>query len=951
MKKIIIIMFSLLAIVLWGCTPSEVEVGALKDYELPEFIYEDVSFPTQFTDVDNVTYQLSYLSSKPDILNVSGKIGEITKNEEVSITVKAKSGKKEYQKEFVILVLKTPLEEGVLKDLKIPNVISEDYEFILNITDNENHEYNLKYSSSDVTSISNSGKVNRDDTDKNVTITVIAEREKQFFKKEYNVLIPASSTDGNNDVIVAKESFDLGIEIVKKDVQLPLVFMGFELTWLSSNSSIIDSEGNYFPGDQDSNVTLTAEFRKENEILATKDFVVLAKGLSIQERLLMVSSDVDIPVSVSFGNDLNLINSFQYGVTGIWESDKPEIVSSDGKVVFTTSKQTVVLTLTLSYLNEKLKINYTVEINAIENSLEFMEAIEKINIPSQTRIDISLPTLVEVNGKIIELEYFISNTDVIGYDGIINRSATDKKINITITRKTDDRVEQIEKTVTVLKLDVEDAFDLFELGITETYSDIELPESFMGYEIIWLSLSENVISSTGKYSFVSEDTEVLLSALFMGESYPEKEFTVIAKPIPDLDRLNLIIETINIPEVATSNLVLKTMFDYDVTGIWTSSNEDVITTNGTVYLSDSEKVVTLTVNLQSGDNTLTKVFTVTTIAIEGKQVMDHNYQDYAKDYNLANMIDVHLENQRLVLDEGKTSGTYVSSEFNTKGFGTLVASWAAISSKTATAEIEVKVKVDEVWSKYFSYQKWGLGLQNRSIDSSDSIAKLSTDELVVGNAKTANAYQYKVTLRRNNVSDESPKLLLVAVALTIPGYTFEVDSTGFPDFVDYEVPMLNQNEVPGIGNSICSITSSTMLLKYKGHDFTEFDSEYEHRYMAGLLKDYGSGIYGNWVYNTVGMSAYGEETYVNKMYSFAELQKHLIEVGPISASMKGNMGLYTTAGHLIVVRGYKVVNGQTHVIINDPNINSRFGTGLFVYYELPLATFMAAWRGVNYIIK
>ncbi|HHX78264.1 MAG TPA: C39 family peptidase [Acholeplasmataceae bacterium] len=951
MKKLFIIMFSLLAIVLWGCTPSEVEVGVLKDYELPEFIYEDVSFPTQFTDVDNVTYQLSYFSSKPDILNVSGKIGEITKNEEVSITVEAKSGKKEYQKEFVILVLKTPLEEGVLKDLEIPNVISEDYGFILNITDNQNQEYNLKYSSSDVEAISNSGKVNRDDTDKNVTITVIAERENQFFKKEYNVLIPASSTEENDDVLTAKEAFDLGIEIVENDVELALVFMGFELTWVSSNSSVIDKTGKYYPGDQDTNVTLTAEFRKENEVLATKDFIVLAKGLSTQERFLMASSDVDLPVSISVGNDLDLIDSFQHGVTGVWESNKPEIVSSDGKVVFATTKETVILTLTLSYLNEEFKINYTVTINSIENSLEFMEAIGEINIPSKTKVDISLPSLVEVNGKTIELEYFISNTDVIGYDGVINRDSTDKNVIITITRKTDDRVEQIEKTVTVLKLGVEDAFDLFELGITETYSDIELPESFMGYEIIWLSFSENIISSTGKYSFVSEDTEVLLSALLLSGDYPEKEFTVIAKPIPDLERLNLIVETINIPEVATSNLVLKTMFDYDVTGIWTSSNEDVITTSGTVYLSDSEKVVTLTVNLQYGDSTLTKVFTVTTIAIEGKQVMGHNYQDYAKDYNLANMIDVHLENKRLVLDEGKTSGTYVSSEFNTKGFGTLVASWAAISSKTATAEIEVKVKVDGVWSKYFSYQKWGLGLQNRSINSSDSIAKLSTDELVVGNSKTANAYQYRVTLRRNTIADESPKLLLVAVALTIPGYTFEVDQTGFPDFVDYDVPKLNQNEVPTIGNSICSITSSTMLLKYKGHDFTEFDSEYEHRYMAGLLKDYGSGIYGNWVYNTVGMSAYGEETYVNKMYSFAELQKHLIEVGPISASMKGNMGLYTTNGHLIVVRGYRVVNGQTHVIINDPNINSRFGEGLFVYYELPLATFMAAWRGVNYIIK
>lgn len=954
MKKIVIIMFSLLAIVLWGCTPQEVQEGVLKDFELPEFIYEDISFPTQFIGNDSKSYQLTYSSSDVNTLNKSGKIGEIEINKEVIISVTTKVERELFQKDFMILVLKSPLEEGVLKELEIPNVIFEDYEFLTSIKDNSNQEYSLKYSSNNIDAFSNNGKVTRSVTDTNVILTVIAKRSKVVFKREYSVLVPSSSTEVSDDTVAAleaKDTFELGIETVESNIKLPAIYKGFELTWLSSNSSVIDSEGKYYPVDEDKNVTLTVEFRKDNLALASKDFVVLAKSVSVQNRLLMASLTVDIPANISETDSLTLSNSFDYGVTGTWVSSKPEIINNDGNVLFKTFEQTAVLTLTLSYLEEKLMLNYEVKVNAIENSIEFIDAVSKLNIPAETTEDINLPLVVKVNNKDIKLEYYISNLDLISQEGIITRGDTDKDVLIVITRKTENREELLEINITVLGFSIEEAAEMFNLGFEETYVDIELPDSFMGYEILWLSLNESIISSTGKYSFVSEDTEVILSALFMGGTYPEKEISVIAKPIPDQVRLDLVIDTINIPEVASSNLSLKTEYEYNVTAIWTSSNEEVIANSGTVYLSDVEKVVILTLNLKSGENTLSKVFTVTTIAIEGKQVMGHNYQDYAKDFNLSSMIDVHLEEQRLVLDEGKTTGTYVSSEFNTKGFNTLVSSWAAISSIKGTAEVQVKVKVDGVWSKYFSYQKWGLGLQNRSVNSSDSIAKMSVDEISILNSKTANAYQYKVTLRRDSAIDESPKLLLVAVALTIPGYTYEVDVTGLPDFVDYDVPMLNQNEVPGIGNSICSVTSSTMLLKYKGHDFTEFDSEYEHRYIAGLFRDYGANIYGNWVFNTVGMSAYGEDTYVNKMYSFEELQKHLFEVGPISASVKGNMGLYTTAGHLIVVRGYRVTNGQTFVIINDPNINNRFGAGLFVYYELPLATFMAAWRGVNYIIK
>ena len=159
--------------------------------------------------------------------------------------------------------------------------------------------------------------------------------------------------------------------------------------------------------------------------------------------------------------------------------------------------------------------------------------------------------------------------------------------------------------------------------------------------------------------------------------------------------------------------------------------------------------------------------------------------------------------------------------------------------------------------------------------------------------------------------------------------------------------------VPVIGHEMCSATTTAMLLKFKGMSFKDKDSEFEHRYVASLVADEGhkSPTYGNWVYNTAVMGAFGYNGYVARFYSWNELKRHLAKVGPVGASIAGDTGLYKTGGHLIVVRGYREENGKTYVICNDPNINSRFKEGLFVYYEFELEVFMNFWRGVAYVIE
>jgi hypothetical protein len=261
----------------------------------------------------------------------------------------------------------------------------------------------------------------------------------------------------------------------------------------------------------------------------------------------------------------------------------------------------------------------------------------------------------------------------------------------------------------------------------------------------------------------------------------------------------------------------------------------------------------------------------------------------------------------------------------------------------------IRVQVDGVWSDYISYGRWGLGLNNTTPNYSNSLIKKSADEIFVLNGKSGDALQLKIILRRDDLSKESPQVSLIATTINIGGgYYHDVDISKLRTDVNHDVPQLNQNKVPGIGKIICSPTSSTMLMMFKGHTFP---GVHPHEYFAGLVQvdPANNGIYGNWVYNTVGMSSYGETAYVKRMYSYNELLEHLDKVGPVAASVKGTMigeiGItWPTNGHLIVVRGYYFKGDQLYIRANDPNM-------VDVYEEYTIENFLKVWRNIVYVIE
>ena len=328
----------------------------------------------------------------------------------------------------------------------------------------------------------------------------------------------------------------------------------------------------------------------------------------------------------------------------------------------------------------------------------------------------------------------------------------------------------------------------------------------------------------------------------------------------------------------------------------------------------------------------------------------HMFVDRASTYT-GTFSNVELSSGKLVLKSGATSGTYTSKQFSTAiSFTKLVGSWSATyPSTSATVEVQYRLKIGTTWTGYLSYKQWAKGKTNSSVNASVSGARISIDEIqTTGSAATG--FQYTVTLRRSSTTSSSPKLSLVSATLYNSGRNTSsiYNVSTYPSSKLYSISILRQQDVPTIGGIICSPTTSTMLLRYKGA--TAFGGyTLPHQYTASIAKDSGSGIYGNWVFNCAVMGSYGYNSYVRFMYSYQELVRHLAYVGPVgisvSGTVAGSFGSYTTGGHLMVVKGYsRSSTGAITFNINDPNYGR--------VYTMSSSQLMNCWASkVTYIIE
>lgn len=649
-----------------------------------------------------------------------------------------------------------------------------------------------------------------------------------------------------------------------------------------------------------------------------------------------VSSDLDISNTFSFEGET-------YNIT--YTSNNLDAISNEGKVY--RGFKDISTSINLKVSNDDNEIVKEVFINIAkltQNDIKDL-IITATDINPKVTADIILPTTLEYNIYEANLKWISSNPDIITNDGDVSFKTVKQNVTLSLEFKFDD-VLYTYSNLYSLEVEAISEEELLEFTANShslpenTNEDINLPAKINEVSMIWTSSHPGIISSSGKFSYPNVDTDVQISATFyykgktLNKTYIIKALTLSAE-----EKFNIALNKIDFSSIIYADMELPTSFDYGVTGTWKSNNPDIITNSGLVTLSSTTNQFSITLTLKAGDETMEKDFYLKTGTVINFNT--HHYVGYATDFDSENFNSVKLVGDRITLVDGATIGFYESPVFKTKNFSSLVGSWAAITNKTTTAELKVRVRVNGVWSSYLSYGTFGLGLQNKMVNQSGGVARLIEDELMVNNSLTADAFQYQVVLRRDNVSVESAKLSLASITLQIPSYTYNVDILNLPKKVEYDLPNLYQIDVPVIGNLICSVTSSTMLLMYHGHTFTD---PLPHRENSPLFREYNTGIYGNWVFNTVGMSAFGENTYVKRIYSIEELFHHLATVGPVALSIKGNTGRYTTNGHLIVVSGYEITDSGRSILVHDPNLPE-------VEYKYSEAIFNGFTRNVIYVME
>lgn len=325
---------------------------------------------------------------------------------------------------------------------------------------------------------------------------------------------------------------------------------------------------------------------------------------------------------------------------------------------------------------------------------------------------------------------------------------------------------------------------------------------------------------------------------------------------------------------------------------------------------------------------------------------------YAKeDFTVGEFEDTYLNSERnIVLKDDVGKGSFISPTIDCNEFRQLIASWNAYTSVNSQIELQIKIKKNNQWSSWFSSGKWSISNNRGSIsDQQNEFAKMDDESLMILGQELANGFRFRIILKRDNIESDSPEVKLIAIALKLSNDSKRTIEYKFENewLKELDVPERAQLCIPDIGNSICSPTSLAMVMEYYGYN-------YDTEFVASQVKDNEAGIYGNWSFNTAYLGLTGLYGYVDRFHTVDELKKMISMDMPAVVSIKtrsmeelnGSIMPYPS-GHLMVVRGFKIKDGNEYVIVNDPAEHKKEN----VRREYKVEEFQRVWRKIAYVIN
>ena len=274
-------------------------------------------------------------------------------------------------------------------------------------------------------------------------------------------------------------------------------------------------------------------------------------------------------------------------------------------------------------------------------------------------------------------------------------------------------------------------------------------------------------------------------------------------------------------------------------------------------------------------------------------------------------------------------------------FDSLVLSVNFRTAPDACVLAEVQVCVNQKWSPFFKLGLFAHHIYTGFPPQTNEFGEVKTDELIL--SQPAQAYRYRVRLYGE------AEVLLLGISATKTPFTFDQPTAeklpeGERSISVFPCSQMVQNSPDK--RRICSPVSVYMALKSLGFSVS-LDT------LLARVFDQSAGIYGNWLFNTVGASSFGAQSFFRRFSSLRELGELLTAHSLVIASIAFEKGELTgaplerTDGHLVLVHGWK----DGRVLVADPAAE----TEPEVLRSYDAREFARAWlknkKGASYIVR
>ncbi|WP_405176056.1 S-layer homology domain-containing protein [Paenibacillus sp. FSL H8-0261] len=301
---------------------------------------------------------ITWSTSNKEVIGTDGKVtrpGYLEGDQNVTLTATVSKGKAVQTKEFVVTVIKQPMNdaEAVSEDLagltwkmiRAENERQEDVKTLLKLLTKGSNGSSITWSTSNKEVIGTDGKVTRPgylEGDQKVTLTAVVSKGEVIFKKEFVLYVKAKIADINEQLAEEIGMLRIGytnpdsVNSVTQNIQL--ISNGFydsKVVWTSHRSDIVSNTGEIQRPLKDTIVRLTARVTKDG-FFHEKDFYITVKGTSLVDlpkdelNANIVYAPGDSETSVK--KNIFLTTKGDTGSLLSWTSSNPDIISNTGRV-------------------------------------------------------------------------------------------------------------------------------------------------------------------------------------------------------------------------------------------------------------------------------------------------------------------------------------------------------------------------------------------------------------------------------------------------------------------------------------------------------------------------------------------------------------------------------------------------------------------------------------------